>query len=367
MDEVQFPSHDFDQAMDDGLSARALLSSIRRHLGVVVALSLLLCAAGAVIGLGLPPRFQAEAVLVIHSRPPRVSDVQEVLADPLPDMPVIRSEADVLQSRSVIEPVVRSLALWRLPEFQKSALPGGWTWDAVETRLLSVWDAAVAGRPEDEIREPPLAKPPREISASVTQAEIDEAVEKYTRYLNVQTDSHSMTIRVSYRAWTPERAAAIVNAHMDSYQQVQVQAKAAAAQRANSWLTAQVAELRNQLQAAETAVARYREEHRLTGAAKDPTALSQQLATLNSQLITAQADLAENEARAARIGASGGGKGAADSVPEVVASPTIQLLRGQEAQLVQREADLSAHHGDAYPELQKVRSSLRRSERPNQP
>jgi succinoglycan biosynthesis transport protein ExoP len=358
IDEVQFPFRNAGQAMDDGLSARTLLSSIRRHLGVVVALSLSLCAAGAVIGLGLPPRLQAEAVLVIHSRPPRVSDVQEVLADPLPDMPVIRSEADVLQSRSVIEPVVRSLALWRVPEFQKSALPGGWTWDALETRLRSMWDAVV-GRPEDEIRDLPLAKPPREVSASVTQAEIDEAVEKYARYLNVQTDSHSMTIHVSYRAWTPERAAAIVNAHMDSYQQVQVQTKAAAAQRANSWLTAQVAELRNQLQAAETAVARYREEHRLTGAARDQTALSTQLATLNSQLITAQADLAENEARAVRIGASAGAKGAADSVPEVVGSPTIQLLRGQEAQLVQREADLSAHHGDAYPELQKVRSSLR--------
>jgi polysaccharide biosynthesis transport protein len=358
IDASQFPYRDVGQAMDDGLSARALLSSIRRHLGVVVVLSLSLCAAGAVIGLGLPPRFQAEAVLVIHSRPPRVSDVQDVLADPLPDMPVIRSEADILQSRSVIEPVVRSLELWRLPEFHKGTLPGGWTWDALETRLRSMWDA-VSGRPEDEILEPPLANPPREVSVSVAQAEIDEAVEEYTRYLTVQTDSHSMTIHVWYRAWTPARAAAIANAHMDSYQQVQVQAKAAAAQRANSWLTTQVTELRNQLQAAETAVARYREQHHLTGAAKEHAALSQQLATLNGQLITAQADLAENEARAGLIGASTGAKGGADSVPEVVSSPTIQLLRGQEAQLVEREADLSKYHGDAYPELQRVRSSLR--------
>src|SRR5207244_7470070 len=189
--------------------------------------------------------------------------------------------------------------------------------------------------------------------------EIDEAVEKYTRYLNVQSDSRSMTIRISFRAWTPARAAAVVNAHLDSYQQVQVQAKAAAARSANSWLTSQVTELQNQLQTAERAVSRYREEHRLTGAARNTSVLSQQLASLNSQLIAAQADLAESEARAARIGAPGSAKGGADSVPEVVASGTIQLLRGQEAQLVQREADLSAHHGDSYPELQKLRSSLR--------
>ena len=38
-----------------------------------------------------------------------------------------------------------------------------------------------------------------------------------------------MTIRVSYRAWTPERAADIANAHLESYQGLQVQAKMAAA------------------------------------------------------------------------------------------------------------------------------------------
>jgi uncharacterized protein involved in exopolysaccharide biosynthesis/Mrp family chromosome partitioning ATPase len=358
IDEVQFPFRDVGQAMDDGLSARTLLSSIRRHLGVVVALSLSLCAAGAVLGLGLPPRFYANAVLVIHSRPPRVSDVQEVLADPLPDLSVINSEVDVLRSRSVIEPVVRSLALWRLPEFQKKALPGGWTWEALVTGLRGMW-AAVVGNPEADVPEPPLAKIPQNNPDAPAQAQIDEAVEKYVRYLNVQTDSRSMTIHISYWAWRPARAAAIINAHMDSYQDVQVQNKAAAAQRANSWLTTQVAELRDQLQAAETAVAQYREEHHLTGAAKDLTALSQQLATLNGQLIAAQADLAENEARAVRIDASAGAKGAADSVPEVVASPTIQLLRGQEARLVEREADLSKQHGDAYPDLQRVRSSLR--------
>src|SRR5207244_328716 len=210
----------------------------------------------------------------------------------------------------VIEPVVRSLALWELPEFQASALPGGWTWDAFERRLRGIWDA-IAGRPEQDSRDPPLT--PRDLSSSVAPAEIDEAVEKYTRYLNVQTDSRSMTIRISYRAWTPARAAAVVNAHLDSYQQVQVQAKAAAARSANSWLTSQVTELQNQLQTAERAVSRYREEHRLTGAARNTSVLSQQLASLNSQLIAAQADLAESEARAARIGAPGSAKGGADS------------------------------------------------------
>jgi uncharacterized protein involved in exopolysaccharide biosynthesis len=55
-----------------------------------------------------------------------------------------------------------------------------------------------------------------------------------------------MTILVNYRALTPERAAAIVNAHIDSYRNLEVKAKVAAAESANSALTTQVAELRQQ-------------------------------------------------------------------------------------------------------------------------
>src|SRR5467141_2428758 len=111
VDHPQLPYLDHGQHVDAGLSARAILTCIRRHLVVVLAPVLLFSALGAVVGLGLPSWFQAEAVLVINSRPHRISDVQEVLPDPVPDIPVIRSETDVLQSRSVIEQVVRGLSL----------------------------------------------------------------------------------------------------------------------------------------------------------------------------------------------------------------------------------------------------------------
>ena len=109
--------------------------------------------------------------------------------------------------------------------------------------------------------------------------QIDLAVNKYANHLLVQTDGHSITIDVSYRAWTPELAAEIVNAHIKSYQRLQVQAKASAAQAANSWLNGQVVELRKQLQVADAAVSQYREDHHLTGTAVDNAALSAQLAT----------------------------------------------------------------------------------------
>ncbi len=196
---------------------------------------------------------------------------------------------------------------------------------------------------------------PANVGNQPTQAQIDSAVE-HIGVICGHNDGHSMTIRVSYRAWTPERAAAVVNAHIDSYRNAEVKTKVAAAEHANSALSTQVVELRQQLQAAEGAITRYREEHHLTGAARDSAGVSQQLAALNNQLIAAQADLAENEARVARIRVGGAG----ESLPEVVASGTISGLRGQEAQLAAREADLSKYHGDEYPELKRVRASLQK-------
>ena len=344
------------ESFEDGLSARALLSSIRRHLAVVLASTLLLCAAGALVGLGLPAWYKAEGVLVIRAVPQRsTAEIQE-LPDPTPDLNFIQSEVDILQSRSVIEPVVRSLRLWEAPEFQPTEYPKGWTWQLVEARLGEIWHDIWErpSGPEDSSHEPPIESTRPSDTNPPTQAQVDATVRAYAGSLAASNDAHSRTITVSYQALTPERAATIVNAQIDSYRNLEVKAKAAAAEHANSALNAQVAELRQQLLAAEAAVTRYREEHRLTGAAKDSGGVSDQLTGLNSQLMAIRAEIAENEARAASIGAGSG----SDSLPEVVTSGTVSGLRVQEAQLTAHEADLSKYHGDEYPELQRVRASL---------
>ena len=340
---------------EDGLSARALLSSIRRHLAVVLVCTLVLFLLGALVGLGLPAWYKAEGVLVVRAVPQRSAEIQE-LPDPNPDTNFIQSEVDILKSQSVSEPVVRSLRLWEAPEFQPKEYPKGWTPQLVEARLGEIWRDIWEGPsgPEDSSREQSIASIQTGDANPPTQAQIDATVRAYADYLVASNDAHSMTILINYRALTPERAAAIVNAHIDTYRNLEVKAKVAAAERANSALTTQVTELRQQLLAAEGAVTRYREEHHLTGAAKDAGGVSAQLAGLQSQLMAVRAEIAENEARAASIGAGSG----SESLPEVVTSGTVAGLRGQEAQLTAHEADLSKYHGDEYPELQRTRASV---------
>ena len=341
------------ESIEDGLSARALLSSIRRHLAVVLVTTVSLCVAGALVGLGLPAWYKAEGVLVIRAAQQRTAEIQE-LPDPAPDLNFLQSEVDILKSRSVIEPVVRSFRLWDATEYQPPAspYPYGWTWQLVEARL-GIWGLPSSPGDDSSGKQSVVGSQPSEV-AEPTQAQIDATVGAYAGYLDASNDGHSNTIQITYRALTPERAAAIVNAHIDSYRNLEVKAKVDAAEHANAALTAQAAELRQQLLAAEAAVTRYREEHRLTGAAKNSGGVSDQLAALHGQLIAVRSDIAENQARAAGIG----GRVGNDSLPEIVGSGAVGGLRGQEAQLTAQEAALAKYHGDQYPELQRVRAQL---------
>ena len=348
------------ESIEDGLSARALLSSIRRHLAVVLVATLLLSVAGALVSLGLPAWYKAEGSLVIRAVPQRTAQIQE-LPDPAPDVNFLQSEVDILTSRSVIEPVVRSLRLWDAPEFQPRAspYPYGWTWELLEARLGEIWDGiwGLPSRLEDDDSEKQSTISSQAGASGVaqpTEAQIDRTVGAYAGYLAASNGGKSNTIFINYQALTPDRAATIVNAHIDSYRNLQVKSKIDAAQHANAALTTQVADLRQQLLAAEGAVTRYREQHHLTGAAKDSAGVSAQLTGLQSQLMAVRAEISENEVRAASIGAGSG----SDSLPEVVTSGTVAGLRGQEAQLTAHEADLSKYHGDEYPELQRTRASL---------
>src|SRR5215472_15879143 len=182
--------------------------------------------------------------------------------------------------------------------------PKGWNWEIVEARLGEIWRDIRDMRTSESDSEknktgaqPTVSSQPDDAN-SPTQAQIDAAVSIYSGYLAAGNDGHSNTIHVLYRAWMAERAAAIVNAHMDSYRNLEVQAKVAAAEHANSALSAQVDELQQKLLTAEGAITRYRVQHHLTGAARDSGGVSNQLTALSSQLIITQADLAESQARA---------------------------------------------------------------------
>ena len=167
---------------EDGLSARALLSSIRRHLRIGGGLHAVAVRRGRLCrprAAHLVPSGSGSD----HSRAAATHGGCPRAAGSGARSPAMRSEVDMLQSRSVIEPVVRSLGLWRMPEFQPREYPGGWRWQNLEERLRDIWGSSAArmrARKAAHAAAPPASNRPMTASTP-SQAVIDEAVEKYAR------------------------------------------------------------------------------------------------------------------------------------------------------------------------------------------
>ena len=134
--------------------------------------------------------------------------------------------------------------------------------------------------------------------------------------------------------------------------------KTQAAQQATTWLTARVNQLADQVQAADTAVEKYKAAHNLSQSGDGTSLTDQQLAAINGQLVQARADLAAKQATYGRVKALIVSGHVAD-VSQVVASPLIVQLRTQEAQLQQQEADLATRYGPKHPKLIAVESQRR--------
>jgi capsular exopolysaccharide synthesis family protein len=164
-------------------------------------------------------------------------------------------------------------------------------------------------------------------------------------------------IAVSFDSPNPVTSKRIVDAVTDAYIVDQLNAKFDANKRATEWLDERLTELRRSVEAAERAVASFRESAGLT-IGKDSTVVAQSLTELNSQLIQARTQLADKESRLAALQRAQRDPGALGGVTEVLANPLVSALRGQEADVSRRIGDLSERLGDSHPRLLQARAEL---------
>ena len=94
--------------------------------------------------------------------------------------------------------------------------------------------------------------------------------------------------------------------------------------------------------------------------AETSTLQTQEMSQVSTEAITAHTKRLEAQARLARIQQSGGARTGTpdDSLVEVLQSPLIQQLRGQEADASRRLADLTAQYGDEHPKVIEVKAEL---------
>lgn len=308
--------------VDEGalIDIHRIAGIIRRRLGIILAVSAVMLIATAIAYLVTEPRYLASARVALERGGEQVLQVEQVVPDVAPDSASVDTEVQVLQSPELAARVVDALKLAEDPEFNPALEEG-----------IAV--------PADQARR--------------------TAVNIMLSRLTVTRDGFSYAIRLDVESSSPQTAARIANTLAENYVAAQVEKKSGATDRANTFLEAQLEQLRTQVQTAEAAVAQYRAAHGLFAASANSSITQEELSSLNNQLAQARADQAEADARLSTARAQLAGGKSGEELGESLNSSVVSQLRAQRAQVSAKIASLSQRYGAGYPELQTAQEELR--------
>ncbi len=320
-----------------------LLGALWRARWIMLACGILAAVLGFVGARSLPREYTADATLALETQTFRIPELQgavtgETGADP---MPWVRTEVQVLRSRSLLGVVAEEL---RLEE--DADLNPALHHPTLSSRIRAAIMNVIPGGP------PPL--PP---SGDPAARRLQGVVDEMNRRLGVVHDNRSLVIGLTFTAADPARAAEVLNALMRRYIAARTEARTETNREANTSLTGRVQEIRGELEGVQRRIQQVRTENNLVDL-RAGSVTQQQLEDLAAAAARAGAERSELEARrnsAAQIARTG-------ALPtdnaSVIASETISRLRDREAEAARRAAEADARFGPRHPDVRSAQAEL---------
>jgi polysaccharide biosynthesis transport protein len=354
------PVHAAPGVDDYSMSLKEFLGILRRRRVTILLTIFAVTGLAALLAFQLTPRYTATADVMIKPREVRIIDLESVSGELPPDRSMVETELDVLRSKFLAERVIEELGLLSDAEInpfiqpanaQPSLLAGltdwisrSWLTTVGAADQLPAVFATVAIEPADDVEDPSSYDYDRQMAATMS---------RLLQGLNVSQSGDSQVVSIDFTSTDPEKAARIANGVAELYVAGQREEKLTATQQAAAWLTDRVDHLRRLILTSERAVEEYGAANKLATAGRESLG-QQELASLNLQLLTAQAQLAEEEARLLRVRDVQRRGGSYGSLAEVMSSPVIIDLREQEADLLRQEGQLSREYGPQHPTMLKL-------------
>ncbi|MBL8551661.1 MAG: polysaccharide biosynthesis tyrosine autokinase [Hyphomonadaceae bacterium] len=283
------------------------------------------------------PKYEATALVLITPGQERVLAADQMVGNEgqgTPAAVVVDSQIEVLTSPAVMGRVVDALGLVNDPEWNPE-LP-----KARQSPLSYVRSSMFKNRTApDQLRE------------RVRQ----DVIERLAKAVTVKRRATSFAVEVSVSSHSPPRAAQIANKLVEVFLEFQLETRFQTTERANSWLSERLTELRRDVQAKEQASEEYKVRSGLISAGGGLLS-EQQTSELQAAVMTARTALAEKEARYRQVEQLISAGGSADSIAGVIDSQVITQLRARESDIARRQADLESRYGELHPAVQNVRA-----------
>ena len=191
--------------------------------------------------LATPPNYRAEAVVVLDARKIQVLPTESVVS-PLPqESPALRSELDIIASRTMAGRVLRQLSPATVDLLQTDR--PGLSFRRLATGYLFPTPSSAASV---------------DAPSSSSQGDTQALQRTLLSNLRVNNDGRSYTIFISYSAGDAGLAADVANAFADSYLNYQIDVKGSGTRQVSDWLGQKLTSLRVSLESSEKALSEFR-------------------------------------------------------------------------------------------------------------
>jgi capsular exopolysaccharide synthesis family protein len=282
------------------------------------------------------PVYRAKAVIEIDKEDPSVANPQELFQmDEVSDA-YLETQYKVLASDDLAEHVVHQLDLDRKSEFLPTTIH--WPWSSIAPQAL----AATTFEQNKSAGDPYVQ---------------DTVLKRFQDRLEIRPVRRSRAVELWFDSQDPQLAAQTVNAVVDGYIQKNFQARWDATQKAISWLSQQLQDLKSKLEKSEDDLQKYSSNNGLlyleTGKGDSESIVNQSVLGIQSELTKAEADRFEKESiyRLVQVGDFG-------SLPGVFDNKLLQDLTVRLADLQREYAQLAATFTEDYPKVKEIQGQI---------
>jgi polysaccharide biosynthesis transport protein len=340
------------------ISVQRVIRAVRRRLNLMIAVFLLVFAAVAVFTYQIKPSYTATSRVIINTRDQNIIDIGAVLSGMGANTTLVDTEAEILRSRSLIGKVVTRLDLVNNPEFNGAkAQPS-----EMDKRISAIKAFIKSLTPFGKGKKADAESAPPVDPAEAAKSELDGVVGAVRGAVGVNRVGSTYIIEIRATSRDPKMAALLANTLADVYIDNQLDTKFDATRRASDWLNTRVAELQEEVRAADNAVEQHRARAGLFST-EGSTLIEQNVRDLNNQLSIAQAEYNVKSSRLRNLNSQIQANRGVDTITEALNSQNIMSLRQKQADIAVRKADAERKYLPGYPEYQKVQVEWADNER----
>jgi len=341
---------------EEAIDFRDYLAVILRRKWTIFAIFMIIVVTVGIYTFRLKPLYRATATVEINTVQPQMTPFGNPWQTHIYDQGrYLKTQADILKSRTLAMRVVEVLDLENHPEFNpKKEDEGGFSFSKVVGYFLSLFgdkgDNESSKKAETKINDEEYK---RYSLADTIAAGLQ--VKAYTKY-----GEGSYILEVSYQSHDPKLCADVVNALISEYIKFDLEKRIQATKLGHRYLQKQIEKVQAKLEAAEEKLNKFAKRHdivflsqvsRRNDSGRDIA--TAQLESLSEQLNLATAKRIELESLYKQSLQN------PNDVPQVVENDLVKNLKEELARLEKKYAELSSVFTPKYPKLKRIQSEIR--------